>query len=362
MNIIQISKYANPAVQGVDLFEEIVRSFPGHNFHFFIMKGSTEGLEDRLDCQVTGLNMKASQVKRIRFPALLFFYKNIKKYQNADVFITHRIAPTFFVALTSFLFPPARKIAVIHGVGQFRKPRRRLFARLFLKRWKIVAVSGAVYDDLLKSGFGKHQVRLIKNAIDSKIVRDNLYPRAEARKKLSMPDHGGRSIGTIGRLHPVKGHKLLIKAMTRLQSRCNLTIIGDGSLYNELNEQIRKDQLEESVFLAGNRKNAYKYLKAFDVFIMSSLSEGLPISVLEAISAGVPCFGTRAGGIPEILPQPEWLIPPGDTSALTTLLDHINRLSDEELRNIAKEQRRIMEEQFSIESYRASYQKLVLDD
>jgi glycosyltransferase involved in cell wall biosynthesis len=112
------------------------------------------------------------------------------------------------------------------------------------------------------------------------------------------------TIGSIGRLSAEKNYSGLIEAIHIIHRRGNrikLLIIGEGPERIALEKQVAELGLEGHVMLPGYRKNARYYLPLFKVFVLSSLTEGLPITLLEAMSVGVPVVATRVGGIPEVL-------------------------------------------------------------
>lgn len=115
-------------------------------------------------------------------------------------------------------------------------------------------------------------------------------------------------IGTISELHNNKGLKYAIEAVknyleTKRQNSANVVFIvmGEGEERKNLEEIIRRSRLEDFVFLAGNIENAYSYLKALDIFTLTSITEALPYAILEAGKAGVPVVASSVGGIPEII-------------------------------------------------------------
>jgi glycosyltransferase involved in cell wall biosynthesis len=111
-------------------------------------------------------------------------------------------------------------------------------------------------------------------------------------------------IGCIAELHPNKGLNYLIEAMSLVaneQPNAICIIIGDGQERESLNAMIIENKLEHKVFLAGYLDNASEYLKAFGVFVLPSIKEGLPYAILEAGSASLPVVSTTVGGIPEII-------------------------------------------------------------
>jgi glycosyltransferase involved in cell wall biosynthesis len=109
-------------------------------------------------------------------------------------------------------------------------------------------------------------------------------------------------------------------------------IAGEGELRPALERQIKDHHLEKHVLLAGFRPDVLSLHKAFDIFVMSSITEGLGTSLLDAMAAGKPVVATRAGGIPEVVVHGEtgFLVPPRDHGAMATAI--VKLLKDEGLR------------------------------
>ncbi|KAA0890485.1 glycosyltransferase [Oryzomonas rubra] len=115
---------------------------------------------------------------------------------------------------------------------------------------------------------------------------------------------GGYTLGAIGRFSREKGFDRLIEAVAILAQKrqdIRLVILGDGDLRRELEQKVRELGLENRVLMPGYRENARSYLPFFRVFVLSSLTEGLPLVLLEAMQAGVPVVATSVGGVPEVL-------------------------------------------------------------
>jgi glycosyltransferase involved in cell wall biosynthesis len=112
--------------------------------------------------------------------------------------------------------------------------------------------------------------------------------------------------GTVGRMVPVKAQNILIDSFALLQDRLPgacLRIVGGGPLMNELQAQVERLSLAGRVTVEGITGDVPGVLRDLDIFVMSSLSEGLPIVILEAMAAGLPIVSTRVGGIPEVAPE-----------------------------------------------------------
>ncbi|MBI5530088.1 MAG: glycosyltransferase family 4 protein [Candidatus Doudnabacteria bacterium] len=141
----------------------------------------------------------------------------------------------------------------------------------------------------------------------------NFVSKDEAKLKLNIPD-GKLVVGTIAGLYKTKGLDTFIQAIPLLndeiKNKCQFLIVGDGPEADHLKFKIRDLKLDGMIMLPGKIDNAKEYLKAFDMFIMSSRKEGFPYSLLEAMQAGLPIIATNVGGVPEALGDAGMLVYP----------------------------------------------------
>ena len=156
--------------------------------------------------------------------------------------------------------------------------------------------------------------------------------RARARRTLGLRE-GALVIGTVGNLTPKKDHRTLLEATARaaMQHReVQLVLIGSGPLERAVRDDARSLGLTDHVVFAGARDDVAELLPAFDVFALSSRNEGLPISLLEAMAAGIACVATSVGGVPEIIDNGNegLLVPAGDAVALAEALSTLLRAPD----------------------------------
>ncbi|KKS44883.1 MAG: Glycosyl transferase, group 1 [Candidatus Azambacteria bacterium GW2011_GWA2_42_9] len=133
-------------------------------------------------------------------------------------------------------------------------------------------------------------------------------------------------IGTIANLYKNKGLEFLVKTMSVIKgqmSNVTLMIIGDGPERKNLEKLIKKYKLKNNVFLLGAIPDAYKYLKALDLFVLPSIKEGQPWVILEAMAAEVPIVATNIAGIPEMIENGKsgLLVEPADPAALANAIE-----------------------------------------
>ena len=154
-------------------------------------------------------------------------------------------------------------------------------------------------------------------------------PQAKIHEELWLP-HGAPVIGNVAALVPHKGQKHLIEAaalVERHEPDARFVIAGEGELRASLEHQIKHLGLEKHVLLAGFRPDVLSLHKAFDVFVMSSVSEGLGTSILDAMASGRPVVATTAGGIPEVVQDGKTgiLVPPRDHEAMADAIVRLLR-------------------------------------
>ncbi len=153
------------------------------------------------------------------------------------------------------------------------------------------------------------------------------FEQSVARRELFAGHNDRFWIGTIAEIHPNKGLDLLIDAFAltvrallgdSLGWSINLMIIGEGEELEKLKRLARAKRLEDRIHFLGRVEDARAYLKAFDIFTLTSRTEAFPYVVLEAGAAGLPIIASEVGGIPELITDPELgiLVPPGSVEEI----------------------------------------------
>jgi glycosyltransferase involved in cell wall biosynthesis len=173
-------------------------------------------------------------------------------------------------------------------------------------------------------------------------------------------------LGTVARLADVKDQATLIRAFHTVQKinpRTELHILGDGPLKRNLESLSKQLKLDRSITFHGASPNVAEFLSELDVFVLSSVSEGLPIAILEAMSAGLPIVSTRVGGICEVAVEHEIAeyCAPSDPEALARAIQSI--LEPERLRLMGQAGQAVAQRSLTIqkmsEGYEALYRKLL---
>lgn len=221
-------------------------------------------------------------------------------------------------------------VCTAHGKNYY--PER--YYRRWAYRWAarnasaFVAVSENLKMFLCKEiGVRNDEILTILNGVDLNHFDNPSYDRGPIRASLGIANKMHVVI-TVAALFKVKGHIDLLNAASRLcQSRKDIVflIVGEGSLEESLREQTKNLRISNNVKFLGFRSDVPQLLAASDVFVLPSYSEGMPISIIEAMAAGLPIVATNVGGIPEVVENGAngYLVEPGEPEALANKISTI---------------------------------------
>jgi len=189
-------------------------------------------------------------------------------------------------------------------------------------RWKyrqvdcFIAASHAIAAMLAEDGIDQERIATIHEGID--VERVQQAPVANVHEEFWLPA-GVPVVGNVAALVPHKGQRHLVEAaplVLRHVPEAHFLILGEGDLRPALERQIKDLHLEKHVLMPGFRTDVLSLLRAFDVFVLSSVTEGLGTSLLDAMAAARPIVATRAGGIPEVVAD-------GETGLLVPIRDPV---------------------------------------
>lgn len=166
----------------------------------------------------------------------------------------------------------------------------RLFGKIFVKKYATEKFTCGKDAGIFL--YGKHNdFTVFNNAIDSEKFKYNSESRTQIRHKLGLENK--YVIGHVGRFGAQKNHTFLIDVFNEILSREKnsiLVLVGDGPLRFAMEDKAKKLQINDKVLFLGLRSDIPELLQAFDVFLFPSLFEGLPVSIIEAQAAGLPCI------------------------------------------------------------------------
>jgi glycosyltransferase involved in cell wall biosynthesis len=192
-----------------------------------------------------------------------------------------------------------------------------------------IAVSESVKEQVIHMPFMKKKIEVVHLGIEPFECKGKEEARALLAKEGAPP---GIWIGAISELHPIKGLLYALDAINLLKDTypaLQFYIIGEGEQRSLLEKQIIKRKLEGQVHLAGFIDDAKTYLKAFDIFVLPSLSEAFGYSLLEAGNAGIPIIASKVGGIPEVIDESGILVPSKSARAIADAIAKLIESSDE---------------------------------
>ncbi len=218
--------------------------------------------------------------------------------RRIDVLHCHQYTPWFYGVLARLFRPRLKILFTEHGRFYPDVPsgKRRIFNRI-LSPWTqgITAVSPAVKDALVRvEAFPAGKIRIVFNGIEAPVAGD----RVALRRRLSLHPDWVYFI-LCARFDPIKWIPGLVAAFARVahgRSDCGLILVGDGPEAEAVRRAVRSFGLEDRVVLPGFQDQVADWLGAADIFVLSSLSEGTSVSLIESMALGLPSVATAVGG------------------------------------------------------------------
>ena len=295
-------------------------------------------------------------------PALGHAIARAASRHHATVIHAHHYSPFVYSCLARLWRPGLGLVFTEHGrISDTPPSAKRRAANHLLGRFprRVFAVSEHLKGHLVAEGFAPESVAVVYNGIDVGPLPDPAV-RAGIREQLALTE-ADVLIGTIGRLEPVKDFETLIRAVAQLMPtlRGKLLIIGDGPERARLEQVVREQPQPLDVHFLGHRDDARQWLAGCDIYVNSSISEGVSLTILEAMAAALPIVATQVGGTPEVVDEScGRLIPSRDASALADALLKLARDADLR-RKLGRLARLRAESRFTVQrmvdQYRAAY-------
>lgn len=336
-------KFVIDLAEGLDKTQYEVKILIYYNLISDAFKDKISGFKDieiiKLD-KKTGLDF--SFFKKVK--------KVVKEYQP-DIIHTH-------LDVLLYLFPVFKKHQVklhtVHSMAEKESVGLQRWVRKIAFKWfkvKPVAISDTVCQSI-KQCYKMKDVPIAYNGVSCKDYAGEIVK------------HEGVNIITTGRLYAEKNFKYLIDCFYEVSLKhpdVSLTLLGDGPLRDELQEQINGLGISDKVCLVGEVSNVKSYLLKADIFASSSIFEGLPLSMLEAMAAGLPIIANDVGGIHDIVKDGfnGYLVPYGAKDEYVKKLEQL--VCDTEQRHWMADNARCVaverDECKTVEAYEKLYQK-----
>ncbi|MBL4711512.1 MAG: glycosyltransferase [Gammaproteobacteria bacterium] len=296
---------------------------------------------------------------------LLKFMRQLLKKRKINVMHCHQYTPYFYGVLSAS-FTKTKVIFTEHGrfYPDIHNAKRRIINPLLLLATDhVTAISKSTADAVAKYEYIQcKKVKVIYNGISD--LKEHNVNKHELLKALNL-SNGFRYIGTISRLEPIKNQSMMIDAFYRVKQQITdikLIIIGDGALMADLKQHAEAMEIADDIVFTGFIDNPQKYINLFEIFLLSSFSEGASMTLLEAMSLSKPCIVTNVGGNPEVVVDNKtgFISPSNDVekfaSAIIDLLENKNIRA--ELGNSGRER---YLKHFSVRQMADKYESLYLE-
>jgi len=247
-----------------------------------------------------GIDLKVA--KRIR---------KIYRRESVNLVHAHQYSPFFYASLgrgaRGLLRGRPRVLFTEHGrhYPDSRSTKRVWANRVLLRRGDRVSAVGQHIANLVheNEGVAMNRVQVIHNGIDPDRFAPLASARAAVRQELNLSNNHV-AILQVARFHPVKDHDTAVRAFADAHARCRNTVLllaGDGEERDEIEQLAAQLGVRDSVRFLGVRTDIPRLMAAADLFMLSSLSEGISVTLLEAMAAGLPIAATEVGGNPEVV-------------------------------------------------------------
>jgi len=313
----------------------------------------------RLGKEIEGLGIPVMVFPESRWGSGKIFLELVCEIKKSNIRIihTHKYKDTILAAPAAKLCGIPHVVRTVHGLREPFEGLQAFKMSLYeaiertVHRYcvdSIIGVSSQI-ESRYKAEGEVSRVTCIRNGIDleGKSVQTD---RWRTRKDLGV-DSGTCLIGTVGRLTPVKGIPYLLEAariLLRQGANVKVLVVGDGSIRQDLETRTHDLGVSKNVVFLGHREDTDELLQALDIFVLPSLSEGIPMALLEAMAASRAVVASRVGGIPEIVKDgfEGFLVEPMDVKSLA---ERCRRLieSPDVARKMGEQARKRVERDFS---------------
>ncbi|MBU6435506.1 MAG: glycosyltransferase family 4 protein, partial [Nitrospirae bacterium] len=344
--------WAGAEVQLKVLLSKLVQR-PEFNLSVILLNGG------RLEKEVRDLGIPVRVFPEKLWGSTRIFRELVReiKQSNVQLVHTHKYKDTILAAPAAKLCGITHVVRTVHGLREpfeglqdFKMSLYEAIERTVHRYCvdSIIGVSSQI-ERKYKGEGAVSRVTCIRNGIDLE-GKSAQTDRWRTRKDLGV-DAGTCLIGTIGRLTPVKGIPYLLEAasiLLRQGANVKVLVVGDGSIRLDLMAKTHDLGITENVVFLGHREDTDELLQALDIFVLPSLSEGIPMALLEAMAASRAVVASRVGGIPEIVEDgfEGFLVEPMDPDSLA---ERCRRLiaSPDVARKMGEQARKRVERDFS---------------
>lgn len=293
----------------------------------------------------------------------IWIYKALRFVRKRNIHLIH--AHEFLMNVYGTAVGKLAQIPVIttvHGKSYYWEKKHRAYAYKFTAKFsKMITVSEELKHFLKeKIGIDYKNLQTIYNGID--LARFNSHSDCLQKREELNIDKRTKIVGAVGNLYPVKGHTYFLKAAAEIletESDVIFLIIGRGYLAEQLKQEAKDLGIYDYVRFLGFRSDVPELLKIMDIYVSSSLSECLSLSILEAMASGLPVVATNVGGNSEIIADGEngFLVESEDPNRLADRVLYLIK-NDRIAKNIGERGRERIREKFDLKVMIKSYEEL----
>ena len=258
---------------------------------------------------------------------------NLFEQYEIDIVHAHQCTPYFYSSLARWRKKNPKILLTEHGrfYPDVVSWKRRLVNRFLYRRDDILTAVGQRVKEALqkKEGYPGKRIQVVYNGIDPDVYDNHRSAnendtRESVRREFNIPDNVFTII-QVARLDPIKDYKTSLRTFEALRQtvpNIRLIIVGDGPERSAIEQGINRHNLQDGVILTGARSDVSRLLKGADAFMLTSLSEGIPVTFLEAMAARLPIVTTDAGGCKEVVVngQTGFVAPVGNPMSLAKAL------------------------------------------
>ncbi|MBC7100074.1 MAG: glycosyltransferase [Methanobacteriales archaeon] len=300
-------------------------------YHISILTYPHEKIEDKNDIKVSSaptINIKGLRGLIFTLTATHKLIKIIRK-EDIDIIHAHYIIPPGLIALIGSIITGKPYYVTVHGsdalILSSKSILRPIIKLILRKASKVLVVSKKLAEKVTELGIPQEKIMITYNMVDTKIFNPQIKTTFREEIGTKKP-----IILFVGNLVPQKGVEYLLKAKKLLKRDSKLVIVGGGPLLKKLKNMVKEENIEDVIF-TGPRTDINNIMAAADIIVLPSVSEGIPIVLLEAMAMAKPIIATKVGGIPEIVDESVGiLIEPKNPKKLANAIDKL--LSDEKCR------------------------------
>lgn len=293
------------------------------------------------------------------WPTLFRAFRQIRP----DVVHTHAPGPLLYAVPAARLAAVKRVVHTSHGANVTQHTSRsialgRVIVRLLTR---FVPVSDETADTARsREKVPDALIQVIPNGIPLDRFSPDAAKRSRVRAELGIPEDA-YVVGTVGRVEAVKNHKLFVTSMAKIAGPgVRAVIVGGGSLLDEVRAAVPAEAAP-FIHLIGPRRDVPDVLTAFDVFTLTSTTEGLPLAVPEAMATELPVVATAVGSLPTIVPKETGiLVPSGDEAGLTAAYKRLLE-NPRARKEMAKAARSFAQSRFSLVKMVDAYEQIYRD-